>query len=79
MRIALFFIVNIAVAIGVAVLSVLQDHSLLTVVLRVIGTLIVVQLAYVLWLFIVARVAARNVPEDEDKSAALPDKSLEDA
>ena len=79
MRIALFFVVNVAVAIGVAVLSVLQDHSLLTLILRVVGALIVLQLAYVLWMVIVARAAARKAPEDGDKPATLPDKSLEDA
>ena len=70
MRLVLFLVVNIAVALAVVVLSVLQDQSLGTITLRVIGALVAVQLLYVLWLLAMAWLNPAKTEEKTDEAQA---------
>ncbi|MEM1274562.1 MAG: hypothetical protein AAGF88_12135 [Pseudomonadota bacterium] len=54
MRILLFFLVNVAVAIAVGTLSYFQGQNGLTIALRIAGSLIAIQVLYVAWLLVVA-------------------------
>ena len=62
---------NFATAAAVAVLSILQDQSVGTIILRVAGALIALQVLYVLWLVAVAWLRPRDAKtENGDNSEA---------
>jgi hypothetical protein len=65
MHIGLFFLINLAVAGAICVLAYVNGHGAWGIALRGIGTLVVLQAAYAIWLFAVAWMAP---PEARERS-----------
>jgi hypothetical protein len=64
MHIALFFLVNLVVAGAIGVMAYGDGHGAGGIALRVIGTLLALQLAYALWLFAIAWLAPSGARGD---------------
>jgi hypothetical protein len=63
MHIALFFLVNLVVAGAIGVMAYVNGHGAGGIALRVIGTLVALQLAYAMWLFAIAWIAPPGARE----------------
>lgn len=63
MHIGLFFLINLLVAGAICVLAYVNGHGVGGIALRGIGTLVVLQAAYAIWLFAVAWMAPPDARE----------------
>ena len=67
MRLALFSVVNLVTAVSLSGYAYLQGHGLSGALLTAVAVLIVLQLAYVLWLVVLSRIPDESPADSEAK------------
>lgn len=71
MHIAVFFLVNLVVAVGIGVMAHLDGHGALGIVWRVGAALILLQAAYVLWIIAVAWIVPYRADEGQARETPV--------
>jgi hypothetical protein len=71
MHLALFFLINLAVAAGIGAMAYLQGFGGWGIALRVLGALVILQAVYALWVLAVSALSRRR----DDAKAAPRDGS----
>lgn len=74
MHIALFFLVNLVVAVGIGVMAHLDGHGALGIAWRVGAALIVLQAVYVLWIIAVAWIGPHEADEGAKRETPVDPK-----
>jgi hypothetical protein len=77
MHLALFFVVNLAVATGIGVMAYMNGHDVLGIALRAGGALVALQAAYAIWILAVALMTPRGQAEAEGTQDEAPAQTSE--
>jgi hypothetical protein len=77
MHVAVFFLVNVAVALTVGAMSWFQGFGVGIIALRVIGTLIVLQAAYALWVIVITHLSPRETKRRAAPAAPAQDRTAQ--
>ncbi|MGP1356866.1 hypothetical protein [Roseicyclus sp.] len=81
MHVGLFFLVNVAVALAIGAMTYFQGYGAGIIVLRVLGTLVVLQAVYALWIILLTHLSPKEAeatrrapaPGVQDRSAPVED------